>query len=236
VKRFVVLTMVAMIGMTLFKAESHAAYPGSISIHSAVRQYIEDNMPWPPETVRVDILSDETEPIAQNRNLTTRIEPAGNRVFIGDMVFLVKSYKGGNLVKTESVRTRIEVLRDVVIAARALPAGTVLTDSDVRTVQKWVSRIHPQSLSPSETTTGKHLTMQVASGTEILATMLKSAPLVRKGKMVKIVFDNGQMHIVTVGQSEEDGIAGNIIRVKNITSNKIIYARVLSDSLVGIEF
>jgi flagella basal body P-ring formation protein FlgA len=78
--------------------------------------------------------------------------------------------------------------------------------------------------------------MQVASGAEILATMLKSAPLVRKGKMVKMVFDNGSMQIVTVGLSEEDGVAGNIIRVKNITSNKIIYARVLSDSLVGIEF
>jgi len=66
--------------------------------------------------------------------------------------------------------------------------------------------------------------------------MLKEIPLVRKGKMVKIVFDNGPMQIVTVGLSEEDGVAGNIVRVKNITSNKIIYARVLSDSVVGIGF
>jgi len=44
------------------------------------------------------------------------------------------------------------------------------------------------------------------------------------------------MQIVTVGLSEEDGVAGNIVRVKNITSNKTIYARVLSDSVVGIEF
>jgi len=139
-------------------------------------------------------------------------------------------------VRTESVRTRIEVLRDIVIAARALPAGTVLTDSDVRTIQKWVRRIHPQSLTSLDTTSGKRLTIQIASGTEILATMLKDTPLVRKGKMVRMVFDNGLVHIVTVGLSEEDGIAGNIVRVKNITSNKIIYARVLSDSLVGIEF
>jgi flagella basal body P-ring formation protein FlgA len=78
--------------------------------------------------------------------------------------------------------------------------------------------------------------IQVASGAELLATMLKEIPLVRKGKMVKMVFDNGSMQIVTVGLSEEDGVAGNIVRVKNITSNKIIYARVLSDSVVGIIF
>ena len=223
-------------GMTLFQVESQAMNTGSYSIHEAVRQYIETNMPWPPGTVRVDFLSEEMESSAQNRNIVLRIEPTGNQDFIGDMVFLIKSFKGGSLVRTESVRTRIEVLRDIVISARALPAGTILVDSDVRTIQKWVRRIHPQSLSSFETTTGKRLTIQVASGVEILATMLKDTPLVRKGKMVRIVFDNGLMHIVTVGLSEEDGVAGNIVRVKNITSNKIIYARVLSDSLVGIDF
>jgi flagella basal body P-ring formation protein FlgA len=152
------------------------------------------------------------------------------------MVFLVKLFKSGSLIRTESVRTKIEVLLDVVIAARALPAGTILSDGDVRTVRKWVRRVHPQSLSPFETTAGKRLKMQVASGMEILASMLKDTPLVRKGKMVKIIFNNGLLHIVTVGLSEEDGVAGNIIRVRNITSNRIIYTKVLSDSLVGIEF
>jgi flagellar basal body P-ring formation protein FlgA len=117
-----------------------------------------------------------------------------------------------------------------------MQAGTVLTESDIRTARRWVRRIHPQSLASMEAAAGKRLTIQVASGTEILATMLKEVPLVRRGKMVKMVFDNGPMQIVTVGMSEEDGIAGNIIRVKNITSNKVIYARVLSDSIVGIGF
>jgi flagella basal body P-ring formation protein FlgA len=239
VKRSFILIISITIGIILFKAESHGINAGTYSIHSIVQQYIEANMPWPPGTVRVDFLSEEAETTAQNRNVTNvtyRIEPAGNQDFIGDMVFLVKSYKNGSLVRTESVRTRIEVLRDIIISSRALPAGTILMDSDVRTIQKWVRRIHPQSLSSFETTTGKRLTIQLASGVEILSTMLKDTPLVRKGKMVRMVFDNGLMHIVTVGLSEEDGVAGNIVRVKNITSNKIIYARVLSDSLVGIDF
>jgi flagellar basal body P-ring formation protein FlgA len=236
VKRFFILIIALMIGMLLFRAESYANSTDSHSIHAAVQQYIKANMPWPPGAVRLDFLSEETESVTLNRNITLRIEPSGNQDFIGDMVFLVKSFKGGTLIKTESVRTRIEVLRDVVVAARALPTGTILADSDVRMIQKWVRRIHPQSLSSFETTTGKRLIMQVASGAEILATMLKDTPLVKKGKMVRMVFDNGLMHIVTVGLSEEDGVAGNIVRVKNITSNKIIYARVLSDSLVGIEF
>jgi flagella basal body P-ring formation protein FlgA len=216
-------------------ATSHAADAEPL-FRAAIREYIDANMPWPPGSVRIDFLSKEPDSIPQNKDLILRVEPAGNQDFIGDMVFLVKSFKGGNLLRTESVRTRIEVQRDLVTAARGLPAGTVLTESDIRTVRRWVRRIHPQSLPSTAEASGKRLTMQVASGAEILATMLKETPLVRKGKMVKMVFDNGPMQIVAVGLSEEDGVAGNVIRVKNITSNKIIYARVLSDSVVGIGF
>ena len=225
----------AILSLVFLAAAFDAAHAEPLS-RTAIREYIEANMPWPPGSVRVDFLSKEPESIPQNRDLILRVEPAGNQDFIGDMVFLVKSFKDGNLLRTESVRTRIEVLQDVVTAARGLPAGTVLAESDIRTVRRWVRRIHPHSLPSMEATSGKRLTMQVASGAEILATMLKEVPLVRKGKMVKMVFDNGSMQIVTVGLSEEDGVAGNIVRVKNITSNKIIYARVLSDSLVGIGF
>jgi flagella basal body P-ring formation protein FlgA len=225
----------ALCCLTLLATVSHAADAENL-VRMAIREYIETNMPWPPGSVRVDFLSEEKESIPPNRDLILRVEPAGNQDFIGDMVFLVKSFKGGNLLRTESVRTRIEVLQDVVTAARMLPSGTILVESDIRTVRRWIRRIHPHSLNSIEATSGKRLTIQVASGVEILATMLKEIPLVKKGKMVKIVFDNGPIQIVTVGLSEEDGVAGNIVRVKNITSNKIIYARVLSDSVVGIIF
>jgi flagellar basal body P-ring formation protein FlgA len=224
-----------VLALALFIATFDAVYAES-PFRTAIREYIEANMPWPPDTVRVDFLFDEPESISQNGEVTLRVEPAGYQDFIGDMVFHVKSFKDGNLLRTRSVRARIEVLRDVVTAARGLPAGTVLTERDIRTVRRWVRRIHPQALPSMEAASGRRLSIQVAAGAEILSTMLKEAPLVRKGKMVKMVFDNGPMQIVTVGLSEEDGIAGNIVRVRNITSNKIIYARVLSDSRVGIEF
>lgn len=204
-------------------------------VRTAVRDYIETNMPWTPETVRVDFLSRDAKSIPDQGDVVLRIEPAGNQDFIGNEVFLAKFFRNGNLIRTQSVRVRIEVLRDVIIAARPLPSGTTLTENDIGTVRRWVRRIHPQTLPSMEAAKGKRLSTQLSTGAEILSTMLKEIPLVRKGKVVKIVFDNGLMQIITVGLSEEDGFAGNIIRVRNIKSNKIVYARVIDDSLVGIE-
>lgn len=233
-KRIVTHTLLAL-ALTLLAATPHLAH-AEPPFRTTIREYVETNMPWAPGTARVDFLSKEPDSIPQNRDVVLRVEPAGEQGFIGDIVFLVRSFKNGNLLRTESVRTRIEVERDVVTAARGLPAGTVLAESDIRTVRRWVRRIHPHALLSMEEASGKRLAVPVASGAEILASMLREIPLVRKGKMVKMVFDNGPMQIVTVGLSEEDGVAGNIVRVKNITSNKVIYARVLSESLVGIEF
>jgi flagella basal body P-ring formation protein FlgA len=231
--RILIQTMM-ILALAFFTAAFDPAYAES-SVCAAVREYIEANMPWEPETARVDFLSQEAESGSQQSDVVFRIEPAGNQEFIGDVVFLAKSFKNGNLVRTQSIRARIDVQRDVVTAARGIPSGTILKESDIRIVGRWVRRINPQSLDPAEAISGKRLSTQVASGAEILANMIKEIPLVRKGKTVKMVFDNGLMQIVTMGLSEEDGTAGNIVRVRNISSNKIVYARVISDSLVGIE-
>jgi len=204
-------------------------------IQDAVRNYIEANMPWPRGTARVSFLSMEPETVPRDKYVTLRVDPPGNENFIGDMVFIVRIFRGGNFFRTETIRTRIEVLHDMVIATRALTSGTILKDSDIKTVRKWVHRIQPQPLSSPDRAVGRRLTVQARPGMEITANMLKDVPLVQRGKIVKIIFDSGPMRIVTVGMPEEDGMAGSIIRVRNVTSNKIIYARVLGNSLVGIE-
>jgi flagella basal body P-ring formation protein FlgA len=177
----------------------------------------------------------EPEAVPQGKHVTLRVEPSGNETFIGDMVFLVRIYKGGNFFKAETVRARIEVLQDTVIATRMLTSGTVLKNSDIKTVRRWVHRIQQQVLSSPDRAVGKRLTVQARPGMNITPNMLKDVPLVQRGKIVKIIFDNGPMRIVTIGMPEEDGTAGSIIRVRNVTSKKIIYARVLGDSLVGID-
>jgi len=204
------------------------------SVHEAVRDYIETHMPWPQGTVRLDFTTSEPALSAGRYETILRVEAAGAADFIGDTAFIVRIYAGGTLLRTETVRTRIEVLRDVVVAAKMIRSGSVLTAEDVRLAKKWVGRNMSDALSGLEEAIGKRITMQVHPGVEISARILKDAPLVRKGQVVRVLFDNGSMRISTVGIPEEDGIAGSMIRIKNITSKKIIYARVLGASLVGV--
>lgn len=206
----------------------------ALSSHDAVRKYVLSHAPWPAESMRMEFLSSHPEHAAGRNDLKVRVEPSSYTEFVGDMVYLVSYFDESVIVRTETVRTRIEVLKEVVVAARNLSSGTILTAKDVRTDKRWLRRFNVQSLDDPATAMGSRLSSSLRSGSEILSSMLKEVPLVKKGKPVKVVFNTAMMQITAVGLPEEDGTAGDIIRVRNLSSNKIIYGRVVSDSVVEL--
>ncbi|HNQ02925.1 MAG TPA: flagellar basal body P-ring formation chaperone FlgA, partial [Syntrophales bacterium] len=83
---------------------------------------------------------------------------------------------------------------------------------------------------------GKKATAGLNAGTEITRQMLRSAPVVKKGEVVRIVLESGPMTISAVGLCQEDGGRGDLIRVQNVSSKKIIFARVMGTALVRVDF
>jgi flagella basal body P-ring formation protein FlgA len=131
---------------------------------------------------------------------------------------------------------RIEVLREFVFSLNPITKNTVLTDDDVTVQKKWVRRIPANSLSSVDEVRGRSLAVSLRPHAQITRNMLREVKTVSKGKMVKVVLDNGLMRIVMNGLAEEDGTDDSVIRVRNLNSNKIIYARVVGPSLVQIDF
>ncbi|PIE58438.1 MAG: flagella basal body P-ring formation protein FlgA [Desulfobulbus propionicus] len=62
------------------------------------------------------------------------------------------------------------------------------------------------------------------------------APVVREGQYVKIIAQKGKMRLSTNGVARSSGGKGDIIKVKNINSNKLIYARIQGPGIVTVEF
>ncbi|MCL2669134.1 MAG: flagellar basal body P-ring formation chaperone FlgA [Syntrophaceae bacterium] len=229
------LSLAAIILFTWLTLPDLAVSSGPHPVEEAVISYIELHMPWPQGAARVEFLPAPRDLSSVSRQAELKVEALGNNSFIGDCAFRVRVMEGIRLVRTEMVRVRIEVLRDHVTAGRALQSGAVLTEEDLRVDRKWVRQINRDGISSLEDALGKQLTTPVRTGTEILSRVLKAAPMIKKGSMVKLVFDNGRMRIITSGLSEEDGAAGAVIRIRNLTSDKVIYARVLGDSLAGVD-
>ena len=193
-------------------------------------------MHWLPGTLRLDCKSRLSDLAVPGEQITMEITARPDQDFIGDTAFGLKYYTGKNLVKEETLRVTLEVLKDVVVSTKPLIKGKLIAAEDISITKKWVKRVPGQMATAPQEVIGKTLMINVKQNNEIAKNIIKEPILIKKGNAVRILLDNGDFIITTAGISEENGIAESLIRVKNVSSNKIIYARVVSESVVKVRF
>lgn len=231
--------MMAVVCMIVFGGPLYEADAGVIkgtAIEEAIRTYVENNMFWPQDSVRIDFPGGISDVTLSGDEISCRIQSKRNEDFIGNTSFTVRFYEGGELLGKRTVRARLEVLMNVVISARSLAKGTTIGRGDVKLIRRWFARPPVTIIASLDDVVGKRLRTSVKPNTEITGKMVEKIPVVRKGKPVKIVVENGLMGVTTIGMSEQDGMRGELIKVRNVSSKKMIYARVMDTSLVRVEF
>jgi len=229
------IVAVALLTGTNLQASETVRYDEG-KLKAIMQSHIEARMPWSKGDLRI------VYPIKLNAleipgdRITHEVVTKLNDGFIGDGLFAIRFYNRGGLVREEPVRLIMEVAREVVVSDKVLNRDRIVKMEDVRLVRKWFKQIPLNTVSELGDVVGKRMSMSIRPNAEITRNMLKEPIMVKRGKMVKIVLDTGPMQIAALGLSEEDGMQGAVIRVKNMSSRKTIYARVLGESLVGVEF
>lgn len=206
-------------------------------LHEIIIGHIEEHMPWTPGDVRVEFLSQVDDGISlEGRDINYRVDARRTENYIGQSRFTIRFYDGDVFVADRSVRVRIEVAKDFVVSARNLADGSVITDADVAVVQRWVDRVPRNRITDTEQATGKMLRGSIAQNTELQERMLRNPQMVARNEVVRVILSRGGLHMETLGISTETGCLGDLIRVRNTSSNNLFYARVIEKSVVRVDF
>lgn len=110
------------------------------------------------------------------------------------------------------------------IAARDLPAGTVIGSGDVT----W-DDTKPGGIADPETAIGMQARVAIYAGRPVTAGALRTPVLVSRNQIVRVAFDSGTLRIETEGRAMTEGAAGDIVRVMNLSSRSTISAIVAED-------
>jgi flagellar basal body P-ring formation protein FlgA len=205
-------------------------------MNKAIQSYIEKNMPWPVGSVRVEVLSRLPEIAMPAGRTSWKLDAKENESYLGESYIVLKLYSSGVLFREEPIKVRIELLREFIVSTNSLNRDAIIAASDVSTQKRWVRSIPMNAVSSVNDIVGKSLAVSIRPNTEISRNMLKEVTAVKRGKMVQVILESGAINITTMGLSEEDGAEGSFVRVRNVSSNKIIYARVIGDSRVKVDF
>jgi len=213
-----------------------ASATGETAIKEAVKKHIEDHATWPKDRIRVDFFGAMPEVAIPAGHANLQVRSRAGEHYIGRTSFTVRFSKGDTVVREETVRVRIEVLTDVVASTHGIARDHIIGPGDVMVTSKWMDTATTGVLTDAGEAVGKKAAMRLNAGTEITRQMLRSVPVVKKGEVVRVVLESGPMVISTVGLCQEDGGRGDLVRVQNLSSKKIIFARVMAQSLVRVDF
>jgi flagella basal body P-ring formation protein FlgA len=82
---------------------------------------------------------------------------------------------------------------------------------------------------------GKRLVRSVNQGELVLRNHMEAPQMIRKGAVVTLVAERGLLKVTARGVALEGGEMGKVIRVKNLSSKKTVFARVIGSSTVRVD-
>ena len=130
----------------------------------------------------------------------------------------------------------VDVFSPVVCVSRNVRKGDVLRGDDIHLVRKNTSRLPATVLKDKERVLGLTVKHSLKQGASLKAWMLERSPVLIKGDLVIIHAELGSIRVTVPGRIMEKGYQGELIKVQNAMSSKEIYARVIDNSTVTVDF
>ena len=206
------------------------------SIKHAVEAAIRSRMPWKNEDVTIsEITFDETIQLPTGK-LTYRIVPSRNEDYLGRTMLPLHLFVDGEPLQKIWVNANISVLADVVTVVRALGKYQHIQHADLSVERRDLKDLSSDTVRRIEDALGNRTTQMIYPHTVLESRMFDSPPLVRRGDIVKIVANSGQMTITATGMVKQQGCKGEMVRVMNTDSNRVIVARVTGPGAVEVDF
>ncbi len=202
------------------------------SIREAARRHVLEKTAGysVPPTVSVGRLDSRLRLQACDKPLETFSPPAGRS--LGRITVGVRC--SGTKPWSLYVPVTVAIITDVVVAARDLSRGAILTSKDLELVAQDITRLHRGFMERPGQAIGKTLKRNLRRG-QVLTPNQIAAPLaIKKGSRVAIVASSGAIQVRMQGKALGNGATGERIRVQNLSSKKEIEATVISPGVVRV--
>jgi flagella basal body P-ring formation protein FlgA len=124
------------------------------------------------------------------------------------------------------VPVEIRIYRNVVVAARALHRGDSLAENDLKVEQRDVLAPGSPPITRLGDAIGQSLRRPLAENAVLTASVVELPVLVRRGDRISISSRTGGIAVRASAQALDNGRYGEMIRVRNTQSEKVIEVRV----------
>ncbi len=134
------------------------------------------------------------------------------------------------------VQVKVKVYATVVVTARPLTRGTLLSESDLALAERELSAMPYGHLSGKGQAVGQELKRALAAGAPLAANLIEAPQLVSRGQRVTLLAKSGSVEVRIAGKALMNGAAGERIRVQNLNSRRVIEGVITPAGEVQVNF
>ncbi|MDD5586998.1 MAG: flagellar basal body P-ring formation chaperone FlgA [Alphaproteobacteria bacterium] len=134
-----------------------------------------------------------------------------------------------------AVTGRVLIKRTVPVLGRRLEAGTIVGDADIDWITVPEDRLTADVLTEKSGIVGLEVRHDTAEGQLLHSRDVIPPKLVARGTLVVMKIQTPYMLITAQGRAMQDGAAGDVVRVTNTQSNRVIEGMVDGSGVVRVQ-
>lgn len=217
-----------MLAIALCSSTSWAIDPDE-----ALRQVAAKTFELDSATYRVEVLSSQIK--AADVTLSElHLKPLSQKEPLGLFTVIATITRDGRTLESGQVSLRIHKFAEVLVAQESLRRHDEPMETQFSLQRMDITSLLEQPVTAFESVTGLRMRRNLAKGQILTTSAIEPVPDIEVGREVSIQCSNGLFSISTPGTAQQSGMAGELIRVKNRASGKIIQATIVDNSTVAI--
>lgn len=204
------------------------------NIKSAVRHFLTQNLQQRgigDFHVHVDRLDSRLRLAACSSKLQAFL-PTSTRL-VGNVTIGVQCATGKGW--TVYVPAQIDVYEDILTSARPLLRGQRIAAHDIQVSHRKASKLSVSYFHQPSEIIGMVAKRGIPAGRPFSLQLIAPPRLVRRGQDVTLIAETGVLSVRMKGKALSDGAAGDVIRVKNSTSNRVVEGVVTAMGVVKVK-
>lgn len=229
--------LVALLTLTVLGAlgEPAAAAGLSASLRERIEGFIAERAGAAVDSISVPPLGDFELEGVDPRDVRIELSTRARGPLDGAVAISVLIANDERVLKRGVVTARVETTTRVWVAARELPRGARVMQSDLRLEQVPARSVPKGATGNLDEMVGLELRRSLREGAVLRTRYLQPVSLVERGQLVRIVLRGGGIEIVGKGRAVTDGAFGEQIKVVNTDSRREVIGRVEKDGSVYVD-
>jgi flagellar basal body P-ring formation protein FlgA len=189
----------------------------------------------PAEDIEVKLDGVNKEMLLPAGKIVANFRPSFSGKYEGEVLLTAELEVDGHLIKVLPLRLTVDIYRPAVVTTRRVEKGEWFTAGNIALVRESSSKLTQGCFRQLNYVLGRKAAVPLIPDTVIQINDIFDPPVVLRGKIVQAIIRLGNVELTVDARAIEDGKAGDIIRVENSDSHKVLRAKVLDEKTFLIQ-